>query len=260
MFTSFFLNHRFGIFGIVFVLLASCSSHHAYVGMPAGQPMRDVAIPSGNTVFIPIGAPFIGVAYEESSDHIFLRIIPGTQLQELDRTGTRIRSFPAQQVTAGCDGILAGNDSPAKECGLAMRYSDRHFFLDHPGGLLIAELDFNGVFIRNIRLAQPDGPIGGLAYDQKTDTIYILFVRSRMLAEIDLDGVQLRRFSTVNPQTRTTILVERFGLSISSQRRELYLALHNSNRLGVFDLNGSLVEQHPLNSGVTVQGIGAGRR
>ncbi len=258
--TSIFICRRIVILGFVTAVLFACS-HHVYVGMPSGQPMRDVEIPSGNTELISVGSSFIGVAYEESSDHLFLRVVPGTQLQEVDRSGNRLRSFSAQQVTAGCDGRPApGSDSPSKECGLAMRYKDRHFFLDHPGGLLIAEIDINGAFIRNIRLAQPGGEIGGLAYDQKTDTIYVLFVRSRMVAEIDLQGDQLRRFGFVNPQTGASILVERFGLSISSKRRELYLALHNGNRLGVFDLGGTLIDEHALSAGASIQGIGAGRR
>lgn len=228
---TFFLYSRIIVFGFFAALLIGCS-HHAYVGMPPGQPMRDVEIPSGNTTLIPIGSSFIGAAYEEASDHLFLRIVPGTQLQELDRNGNRLRSFSAQQVTAGCDGAGPESDEPSKECGLAMRYSDRHFFLDHPGGLLIAEVDINGAFIRNIRVAQPDGPIGGLAYDQQTDTIYILFVRSRMVAEIDLMGNQLRRFRPFNPQVGASIFCGtlRFINQLPTQRTLYGTAQWQSSR------------------------------
>lgn len=245
---------------VLSLLLFGACSHHAYVGIPQGQPSRDVEIPSGATSLIPIGASFVGMAYEEDSDHLFIRVVPGTHIQELDRTGRRIRSFSAQQVTAGCDGINPSDDTPVKECALAMRYSDRHLFLDHPGGQLIAEIDIDGNFVQNIRVAQPDGPIGGLAYDQEKDTLYVLFIRSRAVVEMDLSGNTLRRLQMTNPQTGAVLMVERFGLSMNSHRRELYLALHNGNRLGVFDLNGNLKAEHNLSAAVTVHGIGAGRR
>ncbi|MDH3241963.1 MAG: SdiA-regulated domain-containing protein [Alphaproteobacteria bacterium] len=240
-------------------VLAGCADH-AYVGLPPGQPMRDITIPDGTTRNVPIGASLVGVAFEEGRDRLFLRILPGTQLQEVDRrTGRRIRSFSAQQVPAGCGGFTP-DEFPIQECGLAMRYADRHLFLDHPSGLQIAELDIDGRFVRNIRLAQTDGPIGGLAYDQQTDTLYVLFIRSRMIDQIDLQGRRLRRLRATNPQTGAAVTVERFGLGINSKRRELYLALHNGNRLGVFDMSGGLIATHNLNRSGLVPGVGGGRR
>lgn len=240
-------------------ILSGCADH-AYVGLPPGQPMQDITIPDGTVRNVAIGASLVGVAYEEGRDRLFLRILPGTQLQEVNRrTGQRIRSFSAQQVPAGCGGITP-NQFPIQECGLAMRYSDRHLFLDHPGGLQIAELDIDGNFIRNIRLAQTDGPIGGLAYDQQTDTLYVLFIRSRMIDQINLQGQRLRRFRAINPQTGAAMTVERFGLGISSRRRELYLALQNGNRLGVFNMSGGLIDTHNLNRSGMVPGVGGGRR
>lgn len=239
--------------------LAACADH-AYVGLSPGQPMRDIVIPDGTTRNVPVGASLVGVAYEEGIDRLFIRVLPGTQLQEIDqRTGQRVRSFSAQAVPAGCGGITP-DEFPIQQCGLAMRYADRHLFLDHPGGLMIAELDIDGNFIRNIRVAQPDGPIGGLAYDQQTDTIYVLFIRSRMIDEIDLQGRRLRRIRPSNPQTGAAVMVERYGLGINSRRRELYLALQNGNRLGVFDMGGGLVAEHNLNHGGIVPGIGGGLR
>ena len=240
-------------------VLAGCTDY-AFVGLPPGQPMREIVIPDGDTRNISIGSSLVGTAYEEDTDRLFLRILPGTQLQEIDRrTGQRLRSFAAQQVPAGCGGFTP-DEFPIQECGLAMRYSDRHLFLDHPGGLMIAELDIDGNFIRNIRLDQPEGPIGGLAYDQQTDTIYVLFIRNRIIGQIDLQGNQLSRIQTSNPQTGAAVLAERFGLSINSRRRELYLALQNGNRMGVFNMSGGLIDEHNLNHGGIVPGIGAGRQ
>ena len=68
--------------------------------------MREIVIPDGDTRNISIGSSLVGTAYEEDTDRLFLRILPGTQLQEIDRrTGQRLRSFAAQQVPAGCGGF-----------------------------------------------------------------------------------------------------------------------------------------------------------
>ena len=238
---------------IVFIIVG-CKRHHVYVEMPPGAPMRDVEIPSGATTTIPIGASLVGVAYEEQTDHIFGRLVGGTELWEVDRSGAMLRSFIAQQVTAGCD--VGTHKFPDKECGLAMRYSDRHLFLDHPGGNgEIAEIDVTGNFIRNIQLnPHVSGQlIGGLAYDQQKNTIYVLYVTvpDVMIAEVDTMGNRIRIFN---------IEAQPFGLSISSERRELYLLQKNSTHLGVFDLNGIPKDNHALQGFNPVHGIGAGRR
>ena len=239
---------------------SACTSDHVYVGLPPGQPLRNVTIPSGDIRTVPLGAPLVGIAYEEGRDRLFLRVLPGTRIDEVDRrSGRRIRSFPARQVPAGCGGITP-DEFPIEECGLAMRYADRHLFLDHPGGLQIAELDVDGNFVGNIALQQPDGPIGGLAFDQQAGTLYILFIRSRMIDEVDMQGNRLRRIAPRDPATGAALAIERFGLSIDSRRRELYVALHNGNRLGVLDLNGDLRTSYNLNTAGIVPGIGAGRR
>ena len=247
---------------LVFTLVLTHCTHHVYVEMPPGQPMRDIEVPSGRTELIPTSASSVGVAYEEDTDHLFLRLVGGTQLWEVERsTGNRIRQFVAMRVTAGCDGGGPGGgeeaeEEPAKECGLAMRYSDRHLFLDHPGGLgLIAEIDDQGTWIQNIQINPHNGQrIGGLAYDQDRNTIYVLYVQAiSEVIEIDLSGAVVRRIA-LNAQTRP------FGLSYSSEREELYLELVNETHLGVFDLNGQLIDQHALHGLATVQGIGAGER
>jgi hypothetical protein len=240
--------------------IAGCTSHHAYVGTRPGQPLRDVAIPSGATNLVPIAGSVVGAEYEERTDRLFLRLLPGTQLQEVDRpSGRVIRTFPARQVTAGCGGITP-DQFPIVECGLAMRYSDRHLFLDHPSGVQIAELDVDGGFVRNIPLRQPDGPIGGLAFDQQAGTLYALFIRSRMIDEIDMQGNRIRRIRAFDPRTGAALMIERFGLAMNSHRRELYVALQNGTHVGVLDLNGGLKQSHALQSAGIVPGIGAGRR
>ena len=148
------LCRAFSVLSLGFV--AACTDY-AYVGMPQGQPSREVKIPDGSTRLIPTSSSIVGLAYDDSRERIFLRNLPGTQLQELDRDGRVLRTFSAQRVPAGCGGATP-SDIPIKECGLALRESDGHLFLDHPNGLMISELTQDGQFVRNIRITQPQGP------------------------------------------------------------------------------------------------------
>lgn len=249
------LSRAFSVLGIG--LLVACSDY-AYVGMPQGQPSREIKIPDGTTRLIPVSASIVGLAYDQPRRRIFLRNLPGTQLQELDRNGRVLRTFSAQRVPAGCGGVTP-DDFPIKECGLAIRGADGHLFLDHPNGLMISELTRDGQFVRNIRLAQPQGPIGGLAFDKQTGTLYVLFIRNRLIAEIDLNGTTKRVIRPTNPSVGAALQIERFGLGINAERRELYVALQNGNRLGVLNMSGALIATHNLSAGVTVEGIGGGR-
>lgn len=239
------------------IAVAGCADF-AYVGLPQGQPSREIRIPDGATVTFPLSSSIVGLAYEDGPRHLFARNLPGTQLQELDRRGNVLGTFAAQQVPAGCGGITP-DEFPVKECGLTIRLSDRHLFLDHPGGLRISELLPDGTHVRHITLERPEGPIGGLAYDQQTDLIHALFIRNRLIGVYDLDGRRVGTIGTTDPATGAAVMIERFGLAINSNRREIYAALHNGNRLGVFDMNGRLKATHPVSTGTAVNGIGAGR-
>jgi hypothetical protein len=240
----------------VALMLSGCAGHHAYVSLTPPEEMRDVTIPIGAVALIRSasgGSAIVGLDYEQSSDHIFARVLPGTTLREVERSsGNIIRSFPAQKVVPGCGGITP-IEIPTVACGLAMRWSDRHFFLDNPTGNPITEVDFNGDFVRHITLQQPGGVIGGLAYDQQTNHLYVLYIATETVAEVDLNGVEIRRF---RPQPR--VLPQ--GLGMSSDRRELYMPLFNGDFLGVFDLGGALITQYPLQRSGVVGGVGAGRR
>ncbi len=242
-------------FGACF--LVACSDY-AYVGMPQGQPSREVRIPDGATRLFPLSSPIVGLAHDDARRRIYVRNLPGTQLQELDRNGTVLRTFSAQRVPGGCGGFTP-DEFPIKECGLAVRAADGHLFLDHPNGLIITELQPDGQFVRDINVARPQGPIGGLAFDDKTQTLYLLFIRNRLIAEMDLNGAELRTIRPSNPSAGAALQIERFGLGINPKRRELYVALQNGNRLGVLDMAGGLIGTHNLSAAAAVEGIGGGR-
>jgi hypothetical protein len=255
-----FLLRALSVFEVCFFLtffafLSGCSSH-TYVGLTPAENIRDVDIPSGVLAQVPNSAnvAIVGMAYEESSDHIFLRLLPGTSMREIERkTGALIRNFTAACVTAGCGGFTP-DEFPTTECGLAMRWSDRHFFLDHPTGNPVAEIDFMGNFVRNITLQTPHGPIGGLTYDQRSDHLFVLFI-NRLVAEVDLNGLEMRRFTPSGPYQ-----LQPQGLSMNSARRELYIPLMGGNRIGVFDLNGSYKDSYPLQRSGATGGVAAGDR
>lgn len=242
--------------GCIALATSSCTSHHAYVSPTPGEDIRDVQLATGGMSLIRTpagGAAIVGLAYDQSTDHIFARVLPGTTIREIERsTGHVIRDFQARRVTPGCGGITP-DEFPITECGLAIRWSDRHFFLDNPNGNPITEIDFNGDFVRNIVLQQPGGVIGGLAYDQAGGRLYILYVATETVAEVDLSGTEIRRFRPQAP-----ILPQ--GLSMSSDRRELYIPLISGNFIGVFDLAGALITQHPLQRSGIAGGVAAGRR
>jgi len=248
-------SYHFTTMVLGLALFALGCTHHAYVSLTPGQDIRDVEIPSGNMQLISNASSsfIVGLAYQKDQDRIFARVIPGTQMLEIERgTGAILRSFVARQVTPGCGGVSAAIGDIVV-CGLAMRWSDRHFFLDHPNGNPITEVDYNGDFVRRITLQSPGGPIGGLAYDQRTNTIYVLYVTILTVAEIDLDGREIRRFRPQAP-------IQPLGLSISPSRRELYIPIVGATHTGVFDLGGALKARHPLQNGGIAGGVGAGPR
>ncbi|GIL06261.1 hypothetical protein FBR04_01885 [Betaproteobacteria bacterium PRO7] len=229
---------------------------HTYVALTPGEGIRDVTLPGGGlaTIRVSSNEQIVGLAYEQRTDRLFAREIPGTRLVEIERaSGATVRTFSAQQVTPGCGGLLTNVELPNIACGLAMRWSDRHLFLDHPNGNPITELDVDGRFVRHIMLQKPGGPIGGLGYDQRNDRLYVLYIVSETVAEVDLNGAEIRRFRPQAP-------IQPQGLDVSTARRELYIPLVNGNAIGVFDLSGALIEQHPLQRAGVAGGVGAGTR
>lgn len=230
--------------------MAGCSNH-AYVALSASEQFRDVSLPDGNMQMIPntSSVSTVGLAYLADKDHLLERVLPGTQLREIDRKdGKIIRTFAAKQVTAGCANTgPSGDEIPAGTiCGLAMRQSDRHLFLDHPNGTIITEIDYLGEFVKHIRLQQPRGAIGGLGVDQAADTLYVLFING-MVSEIDMRGNEIRSFNVVGTQPR--------GLSVNEGRKEIYIPLVNGGHIGVFNWNGELVAKHVLQHAGTTTGV-----
>jgi hypothetical protein len=236
-------------------LLAGCATR-AYVALTPGEGIREVTLPTGGLVTLrpSHNSQIVGLAYEERTDHVFARLIPGTQLLEIERSsGNVLRTFSAQQVTPGCGGIFPSVELPSVNCGLAQRASDRNLFLDHPTGNPITEITVDGVFVRHVMLKKPGGPIGGLGYDQDSGLLYVLYIASRSIAEVDLNGVELRRITPQGP-----IMPQ--GLERDSRKNEFHIPLGNGNEIGVFSDGGALLSQYPLQRAGVAGGVGSGQR
>lgn len=236
------------------IVLGGCATR-AYVGLTPGEGIREVKLDNGTlaTLRPSHAAAIVGLAYEERTDRLFARLLPGTLLLEIDRRSSLVvRHFNAQQVTAGCGSVLPAPELPDTVCGLAMRATDRHLFLDHPTGNPITELTVDGAFVRHITLKQPGGPIGGLAYDDDTGRLYVLYLTLGTVAEVDLDGVEVRRFRPQGP-------IQPLGLDYDRHQKVFLIPLAGGNRLGAFDSNGALLRQYPLQRSGTAGGVGSGR-
>jgi hypothetical protein len=235
------------------VVLGGCATR-AYVGLTPGEGIREVDLDNGTlTTLRPShAAAIVGLAYEERTDRLFARLLPGTLLLEIDRRSSIVvRSFNAQQVPAGCGGVQPAPELPNAVCGLAMRAADRHLFLDHPSGNPITELTVDGAFVRHIPLKQPGGPIGGLAFDDDTGRLYVLYATGTV-AEVDLDGAEIRRFRPQGP-------IEPLGLDYDRHEKRFLIPLAGGNRLGAFDSNGALRREYPLQRAGTAGGVASGR-
>lgn len=232
----------------ILLAIAGCTSH-AYVSLTPSETLRDVNLRSGTvTAMWPSGGrTIVGLAADGTRRAIYARVDPGNRLAEYDReTGALRRLFNAERVPPGC-----GTSVPVEilVCGLAIRLFDKHLFLDHPQGNPIYELDNDGKWIRDIRLQSPGGVIGGIAYDQRNRVLYVIFVTTSTVAEIDLNGVEQRRFSLSRP-------VQPEGLSIGVNSDRLYVPLVSGSALGEFDMNGQFVRQFPLNRAGFAGGVG----
>jgi hypothetical protein len=237
------------------LLVTGCATR-AYVALTPGEGIREVTMPTGGlaTLRPSHNTQIVGLAYEERTDHLFARLLPGTQLMEIERASSNVlRTFSAQQVTAGCGGIDQGSQLPSIHCGLAQRAADRNLFLDHPTGNPITEVTVDGVFVRHIMLKTPGGPIGGLGYDQNSNHLYVLYIASRTIAEVDLNGVEVRRITPQGP-------IQPQGLDRDSRKSEFHIPLLNGNEVGVFSDSGALLSQYPLQHAGVTGGVGSGRR
>ena len=239
-------------------VVSGCADH-VYLSREPGKTLREVDRPGGTVSEIPYstGSTIVGLTYDPVKDSVYTRV--SNMLAEVDRdTGAVLRRFPAQGVVAGCGQIqLAPTVELYATCGLAIRLLDHHLFLDHPSPTVpdVAEVDRDGNLVRRFQIAPNPGTWrSGLAYDERTRHLYVLYGNGTV-GEFDLRGNVVRA-----PFALTGARIHPFGLGFNADRREFYVPIGNADAIGVFDLNGNLIDRHATSNTQFMGGVGAGPR
>lgn len=229
------------------LFLAGCATrgpNHIYLTTAADRAVHDLG-PSRTRVTDVIfsGEQVLGLAYDFNTDHLFLRVAPAQVIRVVERpSGKILREMP-----------LPVELQTAQPADLAIRASDRHLFAAHPDGKSIVELTLFGQVVRRIELANPDGAIGGLAYDQKNRRLLVLFAGSTP------------RVGAVAPDGNVTYYVtfpaplNPVSLGYDSDAARYFVPLAGLGGLGEFDSAGNQVAVHAA-GGQPITALDAGPR
>ena len=177
------------------------------------------------------GERVLGLAYDYNTDHLFLRIAPAQVIRVIERPSGKIlreMPLPAELKT----------DKPAD---LAIRSSDRHLFAVGPDGLAVVELTLFGEYLRQITLSGLEGPVDGLAYDQKAGRLLVLTATSHAarLGFVGPDG-HVTYYVTLAAETRPV------SLGYDSDAQHFFVPLADGASTGEFDATGKLLAKIPL--------------
>ena len=155
-----------------------CRTPRAYVSGLIAEPITDVPTTGGQVAQIPNpncvgGSAIVGLAYWRDRDRLYARVAPGNRVVEFDRSGQCLRAqipppgIPSP-VPAGCGLALE-----QLTCGLTIRWSDGHLFLDDPNPVnrRIFELDNDGNLVQTITYDSPNpnvvSAISGLVSERR---------------------------------------------------------------------------------------------
>jgi hypothetical protein len=230
------------------VLCGGCSTPgpaHAYLATSSAAPIIDVR-PGEPGVEVPTflssDNELYGVTYDPFTDHLFLRVYPGDFVRVIDRPARKIkRSFY----------VL---DLPSGPGDLAIRSSDRHLFFVHPSLPAILETTLYGKAVRTITLEALQAPPAGLAYDQKTNVLYVL--QGGDLAHIGTYDLTGKRLSGVALDRNVRLT----SLAYDSDAAEFYVPLLDEPAIGICDPAGHLLRTLPSPAGRTDDFIDVGPR
>lgn len=223
------------------ILLGGCSTpgvNHLYL-TSAAHPgeLRDIANDHEPETAVPdLLRPWEGVmgfAYDPYTDHIFLRLTPGTPFCVVDRPAGKVK----QRFTASSLPLGPGD--------LAIRSANRHLFVADNRTAAVFELTINGEFVRKISLDSTGGPPRGLALDQRSDELLVLTIADGIPARVTRFDFRGRLHGSV-PLDQP---VAAGDLSYDSDAREYYARLAAEPAIGVFDSQGHLTRRVPFESG-----------
>lgn len=232
---------------------ATRGPNHVYLARASAETVEDLG-PGGHDLAHAVhdGESATGLAYDFNTDHLFLRIAPAQVIRVIERpSGKVLREMPL-------DGELrtpAGRDGRFPPADLAIRSSDRHLFAVDAGGRSVVELTLYGVFVQRTTLSGLDGPVDGLAYDQRNQRLLVLTGR---------DGhARVGRVGSGGDVTYYVTLaapVAAASLGYDSDRRHCFVPLADGTTLGEFDESGALVRSIPGAPGAAITAIDAGPR
>ena len=225
-------------------LLSGCATtgpNHVYLTTAASPAVHDLGPPPAEVGgAVPSPEPALGLAYDFNTDHLFVRLAQVIRVIERP-SGKILRELP-----------LPVELQTSSSADLAIRSRDRHLFVVYPGGRAVAELTVLGEFVRRIELAEPAGPVGGLAYDQRSNRLLILSATH--------DGTRIGAFNPAGNVIYWMTLasaVRPVSLGYDSNARHFFVPLADDRTLGEFDQDGQLVARHPVDGVITAVDAGS---
>ncbi|HVZ65462.1 MAG TPA: hypothetical protein VG936_12890 [Lacunisphaera sp.] len=235
---------------------AGCATrgpNHVYLARTSADAIEDVG-PGGRDLADAVrnGESATGLAYDFNTDHLFLRIAPTPVIRVIERpSGKVLREMPLGdefKTPANPNGQFPPAD-------LAIRSSDRHLFAVGADRRSVVELTLYGVFVQRTSLSGLDGPIDGLAYDQRNHRLLVLTARNG-LARVGRAGPG----GHVAYYVTFAAPVAAVSLGYDSDLRHFFVPLADATTLGEFDESGALVRSIPGVPGAAITAIDAGPR
>lgn len=231
--------------GLALVLLSGCATsgpNHVYVTTTASLALQDLGPPPATipSVLKP-GERALGLAYDFNTDHLFVRVAPTQVIRVIERPSGKVlreMSLSAElHTTASAD--------------LAIRSRDRHLFAAHPDGHSVVELTLFGEFVRRIELAGFEGTLGGLAFDQKHDRLFVLGATP---GRVQVGAIAAT--GRVTDYVTLAAAVNPISLGYDSETGHCFVPLADGRSLGEFDAAGRLVAAHPAAGPITATDAG----
>jgi len=221
---------------------AGCATQgptHLYLAGDATQPIQQIALEdreySEYESRLRPSDRVSGLGYEFNTDYVWLRVAPGSRLIAIKRFEEELwydyRLPDMFNVPAGQSGDLA------------VRAFDRMVYAALPGGR-VGEVTRYGEILGIHRLSSADREIGGLAWDQASDQLLVLWAEGREVSWFSRRDWSLQKSVELDAST------DPFSLAYDSNRGRIFVPLAGREELGEFDLGGKLLGRMPLGEGV----------
>ena len=235
--------------GLFFTGCATRGPTHLYMAGDGGSPIvdRDLAGTEHDELdgLLEADAVVVGVGYEYNTDYIWLRLAPGDRLIAVKRSIRDVwydYALPAE---------FAAPEGETVALDLAVRSFNRMVYAALPATGVVGKVARYGDPRERFVPGGEPRPIGGLAWDQVSDRLLVLFADHGEVVAFE---------NETDPVHRVTLqaAVDATTLAYDSNRQRYYVPLRGERVLGEFDLDGRLVGRLPWPEGV--RAIDAGQR